>query len=647
MLYKGLCRGLFYMRNFPLIILLFLFSAISSAADLYTSIKSSLYESISDGINVQLIDANIPYNFTLVKITADTDLVDAFNTLKLELMATGYKVNYFYNKTDHTLIIKHPRESIEGTLELLIQSLEAQQIYGFELVLLGSINQQRLLGAFNRLVKSSEFRLVQKPYDKNWSRYDISLMPLDLEQDRVFEFDWKLALATGLLNCNYVKDGYVAFSYNQQTLACSDYLPKSSLTDKDVANLKDKLFSDIQLSIQSPVGFLLYIASFNTERRLELSQTFFTQIPNLSIDTILSYHYKRLLNVDHEAEFVVDTNVDRNTSYRPPENFKIKSELQPSQSSIVNFNIVINNLQTCVQLNCQSLANLPYITYTKTDHTHFFAMRYPASHETSVIDELNKVLFIPLSTASDIGQEDLYISLNGGYLLEAYDESFQLVSRLSLVEPNIMKGGRLDSAKAKISFYLNKNNQSTIQLEVDTVPGAELWEESELLYFILLNEMLKAEQNITMSKANTLIYLSSPELVSLETVSSTIEFNYRSTNPMTVENFIKSFSQKYTRIKYKLSRDQFVSHKKALLVHLGLQEASHNSVRQISQMFDLESPVQLLSQRLETLSYEQFDSFLDNSLAYNHISISTNHELESAFKQAIIEQLDQPNPTKH
>lgn len=633
------------MRSLFLFISLFLLSATSSAANLYTSIKSSLYESISEGINVQLIDANIPHNFTLVKITADTDLVDPFNKLKLRLMAAGYQVNYSYSKPAHTFVIKHPRDTIEGTLEKLITSLEAHQIYGFELVILGSINQQRLLGAFNRLVKSSEFAIVEQPYDKNWLRYDISLTPLDLDKERVLEFDWKLALATGLLNCNYVKDGYVAFSYYQQQLACADYLPKSSLTDKEVANLKDKLYADIQLSIQNPFGFLLYISSFDTERRLELSQTFFRHIPNLSIDNILSYHYKRLLNVDHDAQFSVDSSVDRDTSYsyRPPENFKIKSEFQPKQSSIVDFDIVINNLHTCVQLNCQSLANLPYITYTKTKHTHLFAMRFPASHETSVIDELNKVLFIPLSTASDIAQEDLYISLNGGYLLEAYDESFQLLAKLSLVKPIMMKGGSADFGKAKLSFYLNKNNESSIQLTIDTIPGAELWEESELFYFALLNEMLKSEQSMAASKANTLIYLSSPELVHLGTVGSTIELSYQSINPATAESFIKAFSEKYTKIRYKLSRDQFVTYKKALMLHLSLQEASHNSVRQVSQMFDLAVPGQLLSQRLEALSYEQFESFLEKSLAYSYISISTNHELDSTFKQGIIQQLNRAN----
>jgi|GEM_PF-2201979 len=626
------------MRYYFLSLTLLLFSFCSKAADVYTSIKSSLYETISSGFNVQLIDANLPGHYLLIHVKSHSKLESEFTEFEYNLTGQGYQVNYSTNSTNHYLVVKLPRENIDTTLQQFLTQFNKKEIVGIELVILGSINQQRLLGVINRLYKSSDL-VLSEPDLSIIEQYNISLRQAAPDSPQASNYDWKLSLATALFSCDYLHNGAVRFNYFSQTLSCDDYMPNASLTDKEVANLKDSLHSSIQLSVETPESFIQYISSFQSERRLDESQAFFANLPNLSIDSILSYHYKRILNVQ-DTTVSSPTESETFPTYQFPSQYKVKSDLLKKNSKAISFVISIQNPQTCIQLNCQSLSSLSYIEYTHTSDTHTFSIRFSSENETSIIDGLNKVLFIPLSTSPMIAQEDIVLSLYGGFLLEAYDDSFNLLASLPLVSHALSDSDRHRSKDNHVKFYLEKSCQCKVVLEIPAVPAGELWEESELFYFILFNKLKKYEPKLEIMKANTMVQMSMPWRIYIEPDGSPIVIEYDSSNIEDIERVIRAVTQEVAAMSDTLSRDQFVAYKNGLKTNLGLLDSDEDELRHIAQLFDLDSPAMLLINRVDSLSYEQFQAYLNNSLPYSPVTISTNRELEQEFQQQVINLLE-------
>lgn len=619
------------MRNFFLFCIL-LFSAVcSNAADPYTSVKSSLYETISTGFNVQLIDANISGHYILFQIQSESDISKEFADLELALFYSGYQLISHSNTPHHQLLIKLPKESIDKIIQQFMDKFENVEVNGLELIVLGAINQQRLLGAVNRQFNSSNLKMLT---DSQASTADsaIELHPLDPKSPKTESSSWTLGLATALINCDYLKNRFVSFLYSQNWLTCNGFSPNQYLTDKEVANLKDSLYSNIQLSLESPEGFLAYISSFKSERRLELSQSFYNILPSLSIDNILEYHYRNILKIESDSLGASDE-IDKVSSYDLPKSFKVKSTFNYQNTKVVSFNITIDNPHTCIQLNCQSLASLAYITYTQSVNTHSFTMQYPSAQETSIIDELNKVFFIPLSTSVRIAQEDILVSLQGGYLTEAYDDSFKLLSKLSLVNSKLSASASINTSdNADIFFYLNKDNHNQLSVNLNTIPGGEYWEESELYYFIVHHRLKSKNTRLNVFKANTLINFEIPKISYNQFDASPVYVDFSIIERADAEAYINSIFETLVKSPDVLTRNQFVEYKKGLLTNLALLDGNDKSSRKLSQMFDLNTPQSLLIQRLENMSYEQFISFLRNIPVYSTITISTRHEIDNDFQ---------------
>lgn len=623
------------MRKLAFLIIFLSASFGSTAADLYTSVKSSLSESITDDFNIQLIDANIAGHYVLIKASAEVDISDEFQGVARSLTKSGFQQSYNKDLTYHQLLVKAPRDSLDGVLQLFFQKVSNKKLRSLEFIIIGSINQQRLLGLVNRQFNASGIAFdstVNLPENDSV----ISLPALDTESgvDTPHAGDWMVRLSAALINCNYLSQTYVSFNYNQEKFFCNQYAPNHSITDKEVANFKDGLYSSIQLSIESPEGFLNYIASFNSERRLELSQAYFNTLPSLSIDSILEYHYKQILNVEIEPSLSV-ASAKQTVSYQLPNNFKVKSNFIDANSKVVNFTIAIDSTYTCVQLNCSSLASLPYIDYTYSGNLHLFSIQYPAANETSIIGELNKVLFIPLSTSNRIAQEDILITLQGGYLLEAYDESFSLLAKLPLVNSNLKSMSQQQPNGDKLRFYTNRNNQNLVTMNLTSVPGSSFWEESELYYFILANRLKDMDDSIVFNKANTLVNFSLPASFHLNKAASPIQIDFPFTEEDRLQDIIANLLKQIGDLPNKLSRDQFVEYKRGVITNIQLLENNSQVIRQLSQAYDLENPSQMLLARLESLSYEQFQSYLKRNLAYSTISISTHYELEESLHESL------------
>ncbi|WP_018624316.1 hypothetical protein [Kangiella aquimarina] len=605
----------------------------SKAADFYTSIKSSLLEGISDGFHIQLIDANISSHYVLLQASGSDELKETFLTLKNELSRSGLKVTYTNSIVRQSLILKLPKELLDSHLEKLLQRLSSNKLSSVELIVFGGINQQRLLGVINRQFNASNFNITTDN-EVLASRNLIALPASSEEPLEAQQNDWLIGLTVGLFNCSYIDNGYINFYYFQQQFWCKDYSPNHSLTDKDVADLKDKLYSDIQLSLDTPEGFLNYIGSFKSERRLELSQLFFNRLPSISIDNILEYHYKKILNVPPTSDSL-GSDIEFASVYQLPGSYKVKSQLVSNNSKVVKFDLAIDSSFTCVQLNCASLAGLPYIKYSASDKVHLFSMRYPSAHETTVINELNKVLFIPLSTSNRIAQENLLVSLQGGFLLEAYDDSFKLMSKLPLVNAHMNTYAGIPSQNTTLAFTINNDNKSRISVFLNSVPGGQHWEESELMYFILLSWSKGASNRFQVHKSNTLVNTELSENVYLEADNSPLFIDIDNTDTEQTEQMIQEALNFLGDFPEKLSRNDFVDFKKSIITNLSLLEADNKALLQVSHLFDLEKPSGLLIQRLENLSYEQFKAFLAQKAAFNKIIISTNFELNESTKQSI------------
>ena len=605
----------------------------SKAADFYTSIKSNLLEVIADGFQIQLIDANISSHYILLQASGSDELEETFLALKNDLSRGGLKVTYTNSNVHQSLMLKLPKEQLDSHIEKLLQSLSSNKLSSVELIVFGGINQQRLLGVINRQFNASNFEIttdITEGYSKNlFALPSLSEDPLKTHQN-----DWLIGLTAGLFNCSYIENERINFYYFQQQFWCKDYSPSNSLTDKEVADLKDKLYSDIQLSLDTPEGFLNYIGSFKSEHRLELSQLFFNRLPSISIDSILEYHYKKILNVPPMSDYS-SAQPESASAYQLPASYKIKSQLISNNSKVVKFDLAINSTFTCVHLNCASLAGLPYIKYSVSDNVHLFSMRYPSAHETTVINELNKVLFIPLSTSNRIAQENLLVSLRGGFLLEAYDDSFKLMSKLPLVNVDMNPHTTKSSEKITIKFKISNDKKSRISVHLNSVPGGQYWEESELMYFILLSWSKGIGNDIHVNKSNTLINTDLSGLVYLKVDNSPLFIEIDNTDTEQTEKIIQETIYFLGDFPKNISRNDFVELKKNIITNLSLLEAENKALLQISHLFDLDKPSDLLIQRLENLSYEQFKSFLAQKAAFNKILISTTFELNESYKKSI------------
>lgn len=626
------------MRILFFILILFFLSSIAKAADLYTSIKSSLNETIHDGFQIQLIDANIPGLYILFEAGGSTELEDTFFSISEELSKQGFKLSYSKNPLKHQVIVKLPKEQLDTILQRLLEKFSSSKLSSIEIIVFGGINQQRLLGIINRQYNSTNIEIAASSLS-SFNENIVVLTPLEQDPANQQQSDWMIGLSSALMNCSYLEEGKISFSlFQQNKFICNNYSPNQSLTDKEVADLKDKLYSDIQLTIDTPVGFLHYISSFQSERRLELSQSFFNTLPALSIDSILEYHYKKLLNVQQEpiqeGEMLVSDSV-----YQLPSNYKIKSQFSPDRSKVIHFDLAIDSAYTCIQLNCASLAALPYIQYSASENMHLFSMRYPSFHETTVLSELNKVLFIPLSTSSSIAQENLLISLQGGYLLEAYDDSFRLMAKLPLVSININTSTHKELDQGSLNFNIRKDDVSLITIGLNSVPGGQHWEESELLYFILLSRHVGKDFKVRLNKSNTLVNPDLSSRVYLEVGSSPVYINLGYNELETTEELLKKSIQLLGSLPEELSRNDFVEFKKGIITNLSLLDGNNSASLQISHLFDLDRPNELLIQKLVNLSYEQFKAFLVQKVAFDRITITTSHDLDESFKNRLSELL--------
>ncbi|WP_417445995.1 hypothetical protein [Kangiella sp.] len=619
-------------------LLLFLLLSIScvtaTAVDYYTSIKSSLYESITEGLNVQLIHAGSAHNYLLVKGRSLNLLTSDFADYKLSLTRAGYQVGVLGIDSTSVALVKFPRGQTELVINQFISQFSGKSFIDLELIVFGEINQQRLLGSINRSFKSSNVRFetgegeLEEPVSY---RYQQLLPKLDSQVVNQEKPDWRLALTTALLNCDFGSVNHVSFNYYQGSMSCNDFYPKSSLTDKDVANLRDELYAKIQLAVESPDSFLLYISSFKAESRIEQSQSFYVNIPNIGIDNILAYQYKNLLSTPNGDNPVVNVN-SIDTTYQIPSDMKAKSRMALSRTTTIQFDLIVNSGTACLQLNCQSLAAIPYINYTKSADTHVFAIKYSASNETTVIDELNKVLFIPLSTAKDIAQENLSVSLSGGYLLEAYDESFRLISQLPVVKANI---GSLRTNNDLVSSYKAESGHNLLEIKLKTLPGGEGWSESELLYFILINQLAYNIPQANLSKSNTLVRTSISDFDYSQFKGSSIYMGFDSTDRAEIEEYFLVALEQIEELAKELSRDDFVAFKSSLQTNLRLLEPEHQSYQRVSMLFDIDNPQSLLLEKLNSLSFEQYQSYLSNTLTHTHLNISSGQDLSKEFRDKV------------
>lgn len=619
-------------------ILLFCFPA--NSADLFTSVKSSLSETIDDGLQIQLIDASISSHYILIQTNATTESEYAFLSLSREFTHQGFQYSYISNTYFHQLMIKLPKEAVDGALEQLLEHLSTTKLSSMDLIVLGSINQQRLLGIINRQFNTKKLIFEAATSDANPQSNLTMLSPLetvqglDTVQGNQQPSSWMVALSAALINCSYRNDSGVSFYYQQQQFSCNNYSPNQSLTDKEVANLKDRLYSDIQLSIASPEGFLAYIGSFKSDRRLELSQSFYNTLPSLSIDSILEYHYKKILNVQLESE-TTKSSLSNVSVYNLPPDYRVKSYFAPDNSKVVRFDLAIDSSYACIQLNCASLAALPYIKYSSSEDMHLFSMVYPAEHETTVISELNKVLFIPLSTSSRIAQEHVQVTLKGGYLQEAYDESFKLMAKLSLVNVSLNKPNFNINQRETLNFHISKEHSSKVTIELSAVPGGEHWEESELYYYILASEIQELDSDTRVNKANTLVSFLLSSNIFLKVNSSPVYVDFGFKAPSEVEDLLEALMEVIGKLPKEISRDEFVKYKKGIITNLSLLNGDNEATLHISQLYDLDAPHQRLIQRIQNLSYEQFKAYLTQKLGFKTITITTNQELEEVFHKTL------------
>lgn len=622
------------MSRLLLFLLLIISSGAASSVDYYTSIKSSLYETITEGLNVQLIHADTAHNYLLFKARSPSLLTSGIAEYKLSLTKAGYQVDAVSINSSSVVLVKFPRGETETVVNRFISQFSDTMFTDLELIVFGEINQQRLLGNINRSFKASSLKFeageegLQAPVSYS---YQQTLPKFDNKSSNQVGSDWRVALTAALLNCDFNAINHAFFNYYKGSMSCNDFYPKPSLTDKDVANLRDNLYAKIQLALESPNSFLLYISSFKAESRIEQSQSFYINIPSIGIDNILAYQYKNLLSKPNNDASVKHVN-SIDATYQIPSNLKVKSKMTLSRTTSVHLELVVNSAATCLQLNCQSLAAIPYITYTKSGDTHVFAIKYSASSETTVIDELNKVLFIPLSTAKDIAQEDLSFSLSGGYLLEAYDESFRLIAQLPVVKASIESN---HTNNVLVNVYKTKSDNNLLEIDLMTFPGGEGWYESELLYFILINQIAAKTSKVSLSKSNTLVQISMSDFRYSQFNGSSIYMSFGSADQKETEQYFTLVLEQIEQQLNELSRDDFVSSKTSLQTNLRLIEPNNHSYQRISLLFDIDNPQSLLLEKINSLSFEQYKSYLSNTLMNSRFNIFSPRDLSQGFKDKV------------
>ncbi|ACV27348.1 hypothetical protein [Kangiella koreensis] len=619
------------MSKLLLSLILIISSGAAYAVDYYTSIKSSLFETITEGLNVQLIHADTAHNYLLVKARSPDILRSGYDEFKYSLTKQGYLVDVVTIDSSFVALAKFPIGGTESVLNSFIAQFSGTTFIDLELIVFGEINQQRLLGSINRSFKASDIRFGAGKEELGFYSYQQNLPKFEPFATIQETSDWRLGLTTALLNCGFSSTNHLVFNYYPDSMSCSDYHPKASLTDKDVANLRDDLYAKIQLAVESPESFLLYISSFKAETRIEQSQSFYVNIPSIGIDNILAYQYRYLLRKSNNDKVVANIN-SIDTTYQMPLELKSKSKMTLSRTTVIQLELMINSATTCLQLNCESLAVIPYINYSNSADTHVFAVKYSSSNETTVIDELNKVLFIPLSTAKGIAQENVSISLTGGYLLEAYDESFRLIAQLPVVKANL---DYPHSSNHLVGPYTGDPDVNLLEIKLVTLPGGEGWSESELFYFILVNQLAAKIPKASLSKSNTLVRTSVSNFSYSQFDGSTIYMSFGSKEQNKLEEDFASAIELIQEQVNELSRNDFVGYKSSLQTNLRLIEAGHQSYRRISLLFDIDNPQSLLLEKLDPLSFEQYQSFVSNTLVNARFNISSEQDLSKDFKDKV------------
>ncbi len=572
----------------------------SYAENILEGVDSVIEESIDDAVQVQLIDAkfeNISY-FSISFIGPDNVIQSVTQYYKYrgyQFIAKDFPGDY------HTVIVKLPDDELEGVLEESINTLRNNQFNFLRFTVLGSINQQRVLGNINRIYSNAALNVAEKVESgpgqqlpsNNTLQLPYPFATKDKEKEKKLPaVSRETSLLTAFILCRFEPTKVPAFIVKRETVECSrsEFQKMLIVDDKYVANYKSDLLQRLEFVDRDPFEWLELLASFTSEDSFEEFTQFYSNLPAVSIEDVVAL-YKRY-NVNFESapqqSISLERVADLKMSQSFMESFDVDSYELKSRGDYYGVTVTVSSADMCTHIDCKALPY--YATAAQSAQQGTISFTFLPQQSAQVIGEIVDKVIAPLAKVESIRQGDVMLAFNGNFAIGDLEKVFfglgQLPATLKLDVITPSHYQKIDIAG------------SSSGLNIPAVPGDQDWASSELLYFKLLTE---AANGFEVYKDNSVIALQPAGFFNVNRERTVLTFQAGETG---VEH-LKAIQQ--------MNDEEFTALKQGLLNNVVLQDNEYQ-IALLSEVFALENYKQQLSFSVTDLSLNEFKLFAQRLL---------------------------------
>lgn len=568
---------------------------VADAKSIFQGVDSVIEESIDDSVQVQLIDAEfnntvyISFSFIGSDLPAKI-IIDGSKQRGYRFVSESFLTDY------HFVIVKLPKDDLEGALEVSVNAFKQSKLNWLRITVLGSINQQRVLGNINRIYSNADLSVVGdkalQQVEPNISN-NILRLPFPLDEGaaevskRVSYASEEESLLTTFMLCRFKPIEVPLFLISNNTIRCQVRHPeeKKVVDDKYVANYKSDLLQRLQFVNNDPFEWLQLLASFTSIDSYEQFRQFYNNLEAVSIEEVVSL-YRR-----HDASFELaqqETKVrqqksDLRMSQSFMEHFDVDTYELNDRVDYFGFTISVATHNICLYIDCPTLPY--YVSMAQSPELATLSFKFLPQQSQQVMNEIAAEVIAPLSQLKDINQSDVMIAFNGNFAIGDLEKLFYSLGQL----PSPLA---LDSLTQEYEHKVESDG-TTVGFKIAVVPGDQDWVASELLYFKLLKN---AGARLQVQKDNSVLALKPEGFFNINRKHTVFSIMPLASGIEQIEGI------------QQLNEEEFTALKQGLLNNLMLQDNEYQ-IALLSEVFALESYKQQLSLAVTELSLNDFKLF--------------------------------------
>ncbi|NVK22385.1 MAG: hypothetical protein HWD86_07685 [Kangiellaceae bacterium] len=553
-----------------LISILISFTLLVGLSHAFPVIQNQLFEESVAGGSVHIVTTES--GSVILGLVSNSQYI---NNLHKDLVQQGLPNQIFPLMDMAKLIVIVDSDALPDILQLIADTASNHELSSFSVVISSNSNQQRLFGLVNRTFKNINITHANTDGE--------ALSNISLISDKMDGEDYNLRLFANLLKCKSISNGLPIFTASSEKLICDQDEALMQFNDKDVVELKEKFYSNIQLLWNDQNKWLLYLMMFEGENRIELAQSYYQSLPSLSIDKILELYYQgQSIPVDEEnLTQQEDSNIDGLRLI--PNDLLSTVSLKKNNSGTIDY-ALLTEFELCTNIDCNELSELLKGSIDIAGNS--LQVKIPHNQFTSVIDIIDNKVIKKFIGSHVVYQEQIQLFVEGNFIDEPLRKSLTQISQLPK-----------QSLKLNVSA---KNNANVIALYAQ--PGQLLWAQSELFYFHLL--MLEPSLADKIKKSNSLVSLDLDLKVFPDNTATHLIIGDDNVDINAVLGAVVNDG----------GEQSFVNNKQKLITNIQLFNDSF-ALEMLSKLFHLPDYKSALIQQIESLTYAQYQYYLNNIIA--------------------------------